>query len=80
MAERRKAESLGDKFQYPDIFEINNIKVKWEDRKFSDPDLVVSPPSLKKMKKSEPEVSNYFVLERIKFVFSLPSRIHIFAI
>jgi len=55
MAERRKAESLGDKFQYPDIFEINNIKVKWEDRKFSDPDLVVSPPSLKKMKKSEPE-------------------------
>ena len=64
MAERRKAESLGDKFQYPDIFEINNIKVKWEDRKFSDPDLGVSPPSLKKMKKSEPEVSIYFVSQR----------------
>ena len=80
MAERRKAESLGDKFQYPDIFEINNIKVKWEDRKFSEPDLVVSPPSLKKMKKSEPEVSNFFLAQISKCLLSLPSRIRIFAI
>ena len=38
--EKRKADKYGDDFLYPEIFEINNIKVKWDEPK----DHSISPP------------------------------------
>lgn len=52
--ERRRVERYGETFCYPEIFELNNIKVKWDERKVLAKEQSSRSPEAKKKRKDSP--------------------------
>merc|ERR1712228_555290 len=51
--ERRRADRYGDPFSYPEIFELNNIKVKWDERRVT-AKKPIDPPEPKRKRIESP--------------------------